>query len=80
MRQISEAAGAELRYLPPYSPDVNPIENAFAKLKTLQRKAAERSVNGLWAAIGRILHLFPPLNAQTNSAMQDTIQPHRILV
>ncbi|MFN3628266.1 MAG: transposase, partial [Parvibaculum sp.] len=58
--QMIEAAGAELRYLPPYSPDFNPIENAFAKLKALLRKAAERSVNGLWDAIGRIIDLFPP--------------------
>ena len=55
-----EAAGAELLYLPPYSPDFNPIENAFAKLKALLRKAAERTVDGLWSAIGRILDPFPP--------------------
>ncbi|NBQ63871.1 MAG: IS630 family transposase, partial [Proteobacteria bacterium] len=60
VRQMIEAAGAELRYLPPYSPDFNPIENAFAKLKALLRKASERTVNGLWAAIGRIIDLFPP--------------------
>ena len=59
MRQMIEAAGAQLRYLPPYSPDFNPIENAFAKLKALLRKAAERSVSGLWSAIGRIIDLFP---------------------
>jgi transposase len=53
-----EAAGASLRYLPPYSPDFNPIENAFAKLKALLRKAAERSVDGLWSAIGRIIDCF----------------------
>jgi hypothetical protein len=46
-----EAAGAELRYLPPYSPDFNPIENAFAKLKALLRKAAERTISSLWDAI-----------------------------
>ena len=51
---------AELRYLPPYSPDLNPIEQAFAKLKALLRKAAERSVDGLWNAIGKLLDLFPP--------------------
>ena len=51
---------AELRYLPPYSPDLNPIEQAFAKLKALLRKAAERSVDGLWHAIGKLLDLFPP--------------------
>jgi hypothetical protein len=55
-----EATGAGLRYLPPYSPDFNPIEIAFAKLKALLRKAADRTVNGLWAAIGRIIDLFPP--------------------
>ena len=47
VRQAIETCGAELRYLPPYSPDFNPIENAFAKLKALLRKAAERSVDGL---------------------------------
>ena len=55
-----EAAGASLLYLPPYSPDFNPIENAFAKLKALLRKAAERTVDGLWKAIGRLIDLFPP--------------------
>jgi transposase len=60
VRGMIEAAGAELRYLPPYSPDFNPIENAFAKLKALLRKAAERTVDGLWSAIGRIIDLFPP--------------------
>jgi transposase len=44
--------------LPPYSPDFNPIENAFAKLKALLRKAAERSVDGLWAAIGAAVSAF----------------------
>ena len=56
----SAARGAELRYLPPYSPDLNPIEQAFAKLKALLRKAAERTVDGLWNAIGRLLNLFSP--------------------
>jgi transposase len=51
---------AELRYLPPYSPDLDPIEQAFAKLKALLRKAAERTVDGLWRAIGQLLDLFPP--------------------
>ena len=60
MRETIEAAGASLRYLPPYSPDFNPIEMAFAKLKALLRDAAERTVNGLWAAIGRIVDLFTP--------------------
>ena len=58
VRDMIERAGAELRYLPPYSPDFNPIENAFAKLKALLRKAAERTIDGLWSAIGRIIDLF----------------------
>lgn len=60
VRDLIEAAGASLLYLPPYSPDFNPIENAFAKLKALLRKAAERTVNGLWEAIGRLIKTFTP--------------------
>lgn len=60
VRAAIEAAGARLLYLPPYSPDFNPIENAFAKLKALLRKAAERTLDGLWAAIGRLLDAFTP--------------------
>ena len=55
-----EAAGASLLYNPPYSPDFNPIEQAFSKLKALLRKAAERTIHGLWNAIGRILDLYSP--------------------
>ena len=60
VREMIEAAGAKLRFLPPYSPDFNPIEMAFSKLKALLRKAAERTVDGLWAAIGRFVDLFTP--------------------
>ena len=60
VRQLIEAAGASLLYLPPYSPDLNPIENAFAKFKALLRKAAERTLDGLWRAIGRIIDCFSP--------------------
>ena len=60
VRQRIQAAGAQLLFLPPYSPDLNPIEMAFAKLKALLRKAAERTVEGLWDAIGRILQTFNP--------------------
>jgi transposase len=60
VRALIEAAGAHLLFLPPYSPDFNPIENAFAKLKALLRKAAERTITGLWSAIGRIVDLFNP--------------------
>ncbi|WP_315741718.1 MULTISPECIES: IS630 family transposase [unclassified Bradyrhizobium] len=59
-RAAIEAAGAKLLYLPPYSPDFNPIENAFSKLKALLRAAAERTVDGLWNAIGRCLDCFEP--------------------
>jgi transposase len=58
VRAAIEAAGANLLYLPPYSPDFNPIENAFSKLKALLRKAAERTVEGLWNAIGALLETF----------------------
>jgi len=58
--EMIAAANASLLYLPPYSPDFNPIENAFAKLKAHLRKAAERTVNGLWAAIGRIIDTYTP--------------------
>jgi len=60
VRNLIEAAGAQLRYLPPYSPDLNPIENAFSKLKALLRKAAERTVDGLWTQIGCLLDRFRP--------------------
>ena len=60
VREMIEAAGADLRYLPPCSPDFNPIENAFAKLKALLRRAAERTIGALWDTIGRIIDLFPP--------------------
>ena len=60
VRAAIEAAGASLLYLPPYSPDFNPIENAFAKLKALLRKAAERTVEGLWTKIGELLPAFTP--------------------
>lgn len=60
VREMIEAAGAELRYLPPYSPDFNPIEMAFSKLKALLRKAAKRTVDGLWNAIGTLIDIFEP--------------------
>lgn len=59
-REVIEARGARLRFLPPYSPDFNPIEMAFAKLKALLRKAAERTVEGLWNRIGALTEAFTP--------------------
>jgi transposase len=60
VREAIEGAGARLEYLPPYSPDLNPIERAFAKLKALLRKAEERTVVGLWRLLGRLLDEFAP--------------------
>ena len=60
VRQTLRAAGAHLLHLPPYSPDLNPIEQAFAKLKALLRAAKERSVDGLWSRIGHLLAQFEP--------------------
>src|SRR6185369_14311419 len=60
IREMIEAAGAALRYLPPYSPDLNPIENAFAKLKAALRKAAPRSLEHLEHAIRDALPTFQP--------------------
>jgi transposase len=60
VQQLIEGAGAELRYLPPYSPDLNPIEQGFSKLKAHLRKAQERSIDALWQRIGRLLDLFQP--------------------
>jgi transposase len=53
-----EAAGATLMFLPPYSPDLNPIKLLFSKLKTLLRKAAERAVDALWNRLGELLDCF----------------------
>ena len=60
VREAIRAAEAGLLYLPPYSPDLNPIERFFAKLKTLLRKAAARSRDVLWATIGSLLDAFSP--------------------
>jgi len=60
VRAAIEAVGASLLYLPPYSPDFNPIENAFAKLKAMLRKAAARTVDALWNVIGRAIETFTP--------------------
>lgn len=58
VRQAIEARGASLLYLPPYSPDLNPIEQAFAKLKALLRSEAARQIDALWSAVGRLLDRF----------------------
>jgi transposase len=58
VREIVQAAGATLLDLPPYSPDLNPIEQAFSKLKAHLRKAAERTIPALWDRIGTVLDSF----------------------
>ena len=60
VRDAIEAAGANLLYLPPYSPDFNPIENAFSKLKALLRAKAERTIAALWDIVGSLIDLFTP--------------------
>ena len=60
VREAVEAAGAALRHLPSYSPDLNPIEQVFAKLKALLRAAAARTTEALWAAVGRLLASISP--------------------
>jgi transposase len=60
VRAAIRAAGARLLFLPPYSPDLNPIEQVFAKLKHLMRKAAERTVTATWQRIGTLLETFTP--------------------
>lgn len=59
IREAIEAAGATVRYLPPYSPDLNPIEQVFSKLKAILRRIAARSVEALWQAIAAALDEFP---------------------
>ena len=60
VRAAIRAAGAKLFFLPPYSPDLNPIEQMFSKLKTLLRKAAQRTVTDTWMRIGNLLDKFTP--------------------
>ena len=64
VRAAIEKAGASLLLLPPYSPDFNPIEMAFAKLKALLRKAAARTIDDLWAVVADCLSQFSPAECQ----------------
>ena len=64
IRAAIERAGASLFLLPPYSPDFNPIEMAFAKLKALLRKAAARTIDELWAVIAECLDQFSPIECR----------------
>jgi transposase len=65
VREPIEAAGCRLEYLPPYSPDFNPIELAFAKLKALLPKEGKRTVEGLWEFLGRALDAFAPAECRS---------------
>ena len=60
VREAIERTGAELRFLPPYSPDFNPIEMAFSKLKALLRGRGERTMDALWKSVGQLLPAFKP--------------------
>lgn len=64
VEELIRAAGAELRYLPPYSPDMNPIEKAFSKLKAHLRKIAERTVAGLMRALETCADIFKPAECE----------------
>jgi transposase len=63
--------GARLFFLPPYSPDLNPIEQAFSKLKHMLRKAKQRTIKSVWQSVGTSSEPSPPKNATTTSSMQD---------
>ena len=63
-------------YLPPDSPDLNPIESSYSKFKTLLRRSAERTIEGLWTRIGQLLDKFTPTNAATIFNTADTLHSH----
>jgi transposase len=77
VREAIAAKGARLLYLPPYSPDFNPIEQVFAKLKALLRTAARRTVDALWRAIGHALDAFPPTECTNYFANAGYVPPDR---
>ena len=79
VRQLIRAAGAKLFFLPKYSPDLNPIEQVFAKLKHLLRKAAARSAETICVTIGEILRAFTP-NAPPISETQAMPNPKSIML
>ncbi len=75
VRYTIEAKGAELKFLPPYSPDLNPIEQAISKLKARLRKAAQRTFDGVWTHIGKIIDTVTPqecANSFANSGYRPT--------
>ena len=80
VRTAIEDAGAMLLFLPSYSPDLNPIEQVFAKLKALLRKAAARSLDALWTAVGQLLQRFRPDECANYFANDGYIPPNRNLL
>ena len=80
VRQLSAQPGPRLFFLPKYSPDLNPIEQVFAKLKHLLRKAAARSAETICVTIGEILRAFRPPNAPTISETQAMPNPKSIVL
>ena len=80
VRRAIRSVGAHLLFLPPYSPDLNPIEMVFAKLKKLLRKADERSIAAVWNRIGRLLDPSARPSAPPTSSTLDTVQSKRIML
>ena len=78
IRRLIRAAGAKLFFLPPYSPDLNPIEQVFAKLKTLLRKADERTVEATWRRIGSLLDCFTPNECANYLRLCFTLTDHAL--
>jgi transposase len=73
IRRMIQAAGARLWYLPPYSPDLNLIEQAFAKIKHWMRAAQKRTIDEVWRHIGQLTATIRPQNATTTSSTLDTL-------
>jgi transposase len=77
VREAIEAVGASPLYLPPYSPDLNPIENAFSKIQAHLRKAAQRIIVGLWGAIADVIPKITRAESENYFVNADTIQYDR---
>jgi transposase len=80
VRTAIENTGALLLFLPPNGPDLNPIEQVFAKLKALLRKVAARSLDALWTAVGQVLQHFPPDESANYFANDGYLPPNRNLL
>ena len=77
VKKAMESVGAQVLYLPPYSPDLNPIENVFSKLKTLVRKLKLRSMPELWCKLGELCEVFSQDECKITSKTQDTKNPKK---